>query len=262
MQPRRSAPKERDNVTATCDCGQVMAILYRRLATRLTSLAILLPIHLYTITRVHVSNRIHIITRRIHTRPNTGVPALTLDCESVRLADSAGHPIYSEMNAGAWWWYMHDHLPAGVTIVPVMCASDKAQWIKVSGDQHAWLLYVVIGNICTDIHRTAIKLRSILVEPICGPPKDANNTDEVWHSTVGTELTQLLNFDVTGPGLWLNFADGFHRQSYPLLAAWVRDYPEQVIIAQVSYLSCLMCAISKGAPMGYSTFWWFNNWWD
>lgn len=33
-------------VTATCDCGRVMAILYCWLAMRLRSLAILLPIHL------------------------------------------------------------------------------------------------------------------------------------------------------------------------------------------------------------------------
>jgi hypothetical protein len=56
MQPRRSAPKEGDNVTATRDCGRVTAILYSRLTTSLRSLAIILPIHLFTITRVHVCN--------------------------------------------------------------------------------------------------------------------------------------------------------------------------------------------------------------
>jgi len=37
-------------VTATRDCGRVTALLYSRLATRLRSLAIILPIHLFTIT--------------------------------------------------------------------------------------------------------------------------------------------------------------------------------------------------------------------
>ena len=76
MQPRRSAPKEGDNVTATRDCGRVTAILYSRRATRLRSLAIILPIHLFTITPVHVCNRIPIITIRMPTRPNAGVRAL------------------------------------------------------------------------------------------------------------------------------------------------------------------------------------------
>jgi hypothetical protein len=78
MQPRRSAPKEGDNVTATCDCGRVTAILYSRLATRLRSLAIILPIHLFTITRVHVCNRIPINTIRMPMKPNAGVRALTM----------------------------------------------------------------------------------------------------------------------------------------------------------------------------------------
>jgi hypothetical protein len=37
------------------------------------------------------------------------------------------------------------------------------------------------------------------------------------------------------------------------LAAWVGDYAEQVIIAQVSFGSYPMCEILKGTPMGHST---------
>ena len=77
MQPRRSAPKEGDNVTATCDCGRVTAILYSRLATRLGSLAIILPIHLFTINRVHICNHIPLITICMPIRPNAGVCAST-----------------------------------------------------------------------------------------------------------------------------------------------------------------------------------------
>jgi len=58
MQPRRSAPKEGDNIMATRDSGWVTAILYSLLATGLKSLTIILPIHLFTITRVHVCNHI------------------------------------------------------------------------------------------------------------------------------------------------------------------------------------------------------------
>jgi hypothetical protein len=38
------------------------------------------------------------------------------------------------------------------------------------------------------------------------------------------------------------------------LAAWVGDYPEQVMVAQVSYGSYLTCEIAKGATIGHSTF--------
>src|SRR5882757_2002005 len=44
-----------------------------------------------------------------------------LDFEPVRLADSEGRRIYSEMNTGDWWWDTQNELPAGATIVPVIC---------------------------------------------------------------------------------------------------------------------------------------------
>jgi hypothetical protein len=67
-------------------------------------------------------------------------------------------------------------------------------------------------------------------------------------------LSQLRHHDITGPSLKWDCADGFQQHCYPLLAAWVGDYPEQVMVAQVSYGSCPMCEIPKGAPMGHSTF--------
>jgi len=66
-------------------------------------------------------------------------------------------------------------------------------------------------------------------------------------------LSPLRNLDITGPGFKWNCADGFQRQCYLLLVAWVGDYPEQVMIAQVSYGSCPMHEIPKGVPMGHST---------
>jgi len=66
------------DVTATCDGGRVTPILYSLLATRLRSLGIILPIHLVTTTRIHVCNRIPIITIRMPTRQDAGVRALTV----------------------------------------------------------------------------------------------------------------------------------------------------------------------------------------
>jgi len=77
--------------------------------------------------------------------------------------------------------------------------------------------------------------------------------DDAWHSAVGTVLSPLRNLDITGPGLQSHCADAFQRRCYPLLAAWIGDHPEQVMIAPVSYGSCPMCEIPEGAPMGHST---------
>jgi len=99
----------------------------------------------------------------------------------------------------------------------------------------------------------------ILVGLMPCPPKGAKNIDEAWHSVVGTVLSPLRNLDITGPGLKWDCADGFLRQCNPLLAAWVRDYPEQVMVAQVSYSSCPMCEIPNGVSMEHSTFWPLDN---
>jgi len=139
------------------------------------------------------------------------------------------------MNTGDWWWDTEDQLPAGAMIVPVICASDKTQLTNFSGVQHAWPLYLTIGNIRKDIRRTPQKLVWIVVRLIRCPPKGAKNIDEAWHSVVGTVLSQLRHLDITGPGLKWDCADGFQQQCYPLLAAWVGDYLEEVMIAQVSY---------------------------
>jgi len=137
--------------------------------------------------------------------------------------------------------------------VPVICASNMTHLANFSGDQDVWLLYFTIGTIRKDICCTP-KMRSlILVELFPCPPKGAKHTDKVWNSAVGTVLSPLRNLDITGPGLKWNFGGAFQRKCYPLLAAWVRDYPEHIMITQVSYGSSAMCEIPQGGLMWHST---------
>jgi hypothetical protein len=77
-----------------------------------------------------------------------------LDYELLHLADSKSQQTFSKMNTIGWWFDTHDHLPARVTIVPVMCVCDQIRRTNVSGNQQALLLYPTIGNIQYDIHRT------------------------------------------------------------------------------------------------------------
>ena len=158
------------------------------------------------------------------------------------------------MDTSDWWWDMCDQVPAGATVVPVMCASDKTHLTNFSGDQHPRPKNPTNGNIRKDIRWTPKTRTWILVRLSPCPPKGATNTEEAWHCVVGNVLSQLRNFDITGPGWKLKFADGFQRQFYALLAAWVGDYPELVMIAQVSYGSCPMCETHNGVRMGHSTF--------
>jgi hypothetical protein len=128
-----------------------------------------------------------------------------------------------------------DRLPTGAMIVPVICKSEETHLTNFSGDQHVWPWYVIFGNIQKDIHRRPENSGWIRVRQIPCRPKGAKNIDKPWHSAVGTVLAQLRHLDITSPGLKWAWADGFQRQCYPLLAAWVGYHPEQVMIAQVLY---------------------------
>jgi len=132
-----------------------------------------------------------------------------LNFELVRLAPSENRQINSEINRRYWGCDTQDLLPAWVTIVPGICASDKTHLTNSSGDQYAWLLYLTIGNIQKDICSTPKMGAWILVGLIPRPPEGVIITDNVWHSAVGTMVSPLRNLDRTGPGLKSNFADGF-----------------------------------------------------
>jgi hypothetical protein len=112
-----------------------------------------------------------------------------LDYAPEQIADSGGYRIYSEMNMSDWWWDIQDQHPTGVTIVLVICASNKTHMTNVSANQHAYPLNFPIGTIQKEIRHTP-KMRSwIHVGLIPCPRTGAKHIDEAWHSTVGTGLS-------------------------------------------------------------------------
>jgi len=125
---------------------------------------------------------------------------------------------------------------------------------NISGFQHVWLLYHMIGNSQKHIPWTSKDNTSIRVGMISCPLNTAKTIEKAWHTAVGTVLSQLRHLDITGPGLKCDCANGFQPQCYPLLAAWVGDYPKEVMVAQVLYGSYLMCEISQGVPRGSHLF--------
>jgi len=139
-------------------------------------------------------------------------------------------------------------------IVPVNFTSDKPHLTNFFGDQHARPLYLTFVHTQADIHQPPKNGPSILVGLNPCSPKGAKSTDEAWHSAVGTELSPLRIIDITGPGSKSISADGSRSQCYLLVAAYVGDHLEQVMVAQVSYGKCPVCEIPKGAPICHSTF--------
>ncbi len=40
-----------------------------------------------------------------------------------------------------------EKLPKGVTLVPIICGSDKTLLTTMAGNQSAWPVYITVGNI-------------------------------------------------------------------------------------------------------------------
>jgi len=176
-----------------------------------------------------------------------------LDFEPGSLVDSESRRIYSAMNTCHWWWNTQNLLPAEATIVSVICAPDSTQLINFSGNQHAWPLYLTIGTI-RKVIRQIPKMRAwILVRLIQCSPQVGKNTDDAWHSAIGSVVSPLCYFDITSPSWIWNCSDRFGRQCNPILAVSVRDYPEHVMIAQVTDGWCPICDIPQCLLTGHST---------
>jgi len=77
-----------------------------------------------------------------------------LEFKQVWLADWESRQIYCEMKSGDCWWDTQVQLHARVTMVPVICVSDKTHLTNVSSDHHSWPLYPTVGNFPTDISYT------------------------------------------------------------------------------------------------------------
>lgn len=70
-----------------------------------------------------------------------------LDFEQVNPSDSESRRIHHMTYMGDWWWAKQHRLPAVVTIVAVICTSDRTHLTNFSCDKHAWPLKLTIGNI-------------------------------------------------------------------------------------------------------------------
>lgn len=135
------------------------------------------------------------------------------------------------MNTSNWCWNTPDQRPAGVTIVAVICASNRTHWTNVLGDQHGSQLYLTFCFIRHDICCKSRKCAWVFFGLIQCTPKGAKNTDDAWHSAVGTLLSPCLNLDLTGADLKWNFIDGFFSLCYMHLTVWIGDYNEHIMVA-------------------------------
>ncbi|KAG8703755.1 hypothetical protein FRC08_002653 [Ceratobasidium sp. 394] len=155
--------------------------------------------------------------------------------------------LYGEMWSGNWWWRMQYLIrdPNG-TIAPIIIASDKTSLSTMSGGQQAYPVYLTIGNISKSIRRKPSKRATVVIGYLpVDSFKDVKSVTlrkqlrgKLLHRSMEAIFEPLKTASRDGVPMWC--ADGYLRHVYPILAAFVGDWPEQNDVS---------CTVRSGCPV-------------
>ena len=148
-------------------------------------------------------------------------------------------------------------LPEGAAIAVLIVSSDKTQLMQFQGDKKAWPVYLTIGNISKDVCRQPSTHATILVGylPVvklhCYTEATCSlNGYHLFHACMSKIFDCLVK--AGNEGVEMVCADGYMQKVYPILTAYVADYPEQCLVACCNENWCLCCAVdpdNQGSPL-------------
>ncbi|KIM62606.1 hypothetical protein SCLCIDRAFT_24900 [Scleroderma citrinum Foug A] len=159
--------------------------------------------------------------------------------------EPSGQCWWENMMSGNWAWNHMDTLAGepnmhGAMLVPIVLGSNKTMVSVATGQNDYYPLYLSIGNIHNNVHR-AHQNSLMLIAFLAIPKMDCENEDtakfrkfrwQLFHSSLAHILSSLH------PGMSKlkvqQCPDGHFRRAVYALAAYIADYPEQIL------LSCLM----------------------
>jgi hypothetical protein len=138
----------------------------------------------------------------------------------------------------------------GASIIPVIVCSDQTQLTQF-GNKKAYPFYVTIGNLPKEIRRKPSRCGWILLSYLPTTKLKLVSNKEarrrmiinIFHSCLQHILHPLVDAGVHG----IAMSDGMGTicRVHPLLAVYIGDYPEQVLVTGIKTGECPKCDVSR-----------------
>ncbi len=134
--------------------------------------------------------------------------------------------------------------------MPIIISSDKTQ-VTLFRNKAAYPVYITIGNLPKDIRSKPSQRGQILLgylpttklEHISNKAARRRTLANLFHACMSAILLPLRRLGVEG--MEMATGDGVVRRVYPIFAAYVGDYPEQVLVAGVKTGECPVCPVPR-----------------
>ncbi|KIM70175.1 hypothetical protein SCLCIDRAFT_19107 [Scleroderma citrinum Foug A] len=163
-----------------------------------------------------------------------------------------GQRQWENLMSGNWAWHHADVLaknPAmhGAMLVPIILGSDKTTVSVATGQNDYYPLYLSIGNIHNNTH-CAHRNSLVLIAFLAIPKTDRENEDtaefhkfqrQLFHTTLAHILSSLRH-GMSKPEVQ-RCPDGHFRHAAYALAAYIANYPEQVLLSCLVQGWCPLC---------------------